>query len=316
MPRMRERRPPPHSSYGVDEHLDVGPRAEAVAARLEVLLDLGKVVDLAVGDDLHRAVLVRRTAAAPPAMSTIERRRIAEADARQQHAALLVRPTMVQRPDHPLDVHRGNRATQITLDDADDPTHSEVSPPRPLPAKPDDRAAPAPARRRRRGTPATSEVTTAPAPIDGVAADAHAVGDDDVRAEPDVIADVDAASGPALLQDWKVDAIVEVIAADEVGVRRDKHLAADCARRPPEDLDVEADVRLFVELDVAVLAAQDRVPPEEDAVPGRCPVSCPSRRDSTGRRRRRCRRSDLVRMAQHDVRAERDVAADLAENER
>ena len=66
-----------------------------------------EVVDLAVGDDLHRAVLVRERLLAA---GDVDDRQPAhgEADARQQDAALVVGAAMVQRPDHPLHVALGH----------------------------------------------------------------------------------------------------------------------------------------------------------------------------------------------------------------
>ncbi len=129
-------------------------------------------------------------------------------------------------------------------------------------------------------------------------------------------------SMPRAVRPWSstgdIDAVVEVIAADEVGVGRDEHLPADPDRRRREHFDVEADVRVFVEHDVAVLAAQDRVAADEDAALDR---------DAAVGRALRVETAlvvdddvvvdlDLVRMPQHDVAAERDVPADAAENQR
>ena len=61
---------------GVHQHFDVRPGAEACPRASSSRLDLGEVVDLAVGDDLDRAVLVAN-GCWPPARSTIASRRIA-----------------------------------------------------------------------------------------------------------------------------------------------------------------------------------------------------------------------------------------------
>ena len=113
-----------------------------------------------------------------------------------------------------------------------------------------------------------SPTTTAPAPMIASRPMRRSVGDDDVRAEPGAVADVDAARGAALLQHRDVDAVVEVIAADEIGVGRHQDVLADAHARGREDLAVEADVGAIVD--------------------ARCRRSCSSG-SCCGRRTRRCR---------------------------
>ena len=109
-----------------------------------------------------------------------------------------------------------------------------------------------------------------------------------------------------------------VIAADDVAVRRHQHAAADRDAARREHLAVEADVRAVAELDVAVLARQDRVAADEHAV---------ADPDAAVRLALRVEQAvvvdddvaadvNLVRMAQHDVLAEDDVAAARSEQHR
>src|SRR5262249_42665899 len=57
-----------------------------------------------------------------------------------------------------------------------------------------------------------------------------------------------------------------VIAADHIDVGRQQHVGADADPAGGKDLAVETDVRAIGELDVAVLAGQDRIAADEDAV--------------------------------------------------
>ena len=72
-----------------------------MTARAELALDLLEVVDLAVGDDLDRAVLVGERLLAAGEVDDREPAH-GQADARQQNAAFFVGSPMVQRPDHAL----------------------------------------------------------------------------------------------------------------------------------------------------------------------------------------------------------------------
>ena len=107
---------------GMDEDLDVRTGSEPVTARGERVLDLAEVVDLAIGDDLHRTVLVGERLLAA---GNVDDREAAhgKADARQQNAAFVVGTPMVQGPDHSLHVDLGHRPSEIPLDDPDNPAH-------------------------------------------------------------------------------------------------------------------------------------------------------------------------------------------------
>ena|SRR5687767_12029869 len=89
----------------------------------QLTLDLGEVVDLAVRDDLNRAVLVAERLLAA---GEIHDRQPAhgERDSWQPHAPLLVRSAMVQCPHHPLDLARRHRPLEIPLDNPDNPAHT------------------------------------------------------------------------------------------------------------------------------------------------------------------------------------------------
>ena len=115
------------------------------------------------------------------------------------------------------------------------------------------------------------------------------------------------------------DGVAEVVvAADEIAVRRNQRVAPDPHAARRENLAIEADVRAFGQIDIAVLARQNRVPADEDAA-----------RDADARVRLSLRVDEavvvddhviadmnLVRMAQHDVLPEDDVAPAGAEQQR
>ena len=95
----------------VNQHLDVGLRAELVSASDELALDFLKVVDLAVRHQLNRAVLVgERLLAAREIDDRQPPHR--QADARQHDAPLFIGSPMVQRPHHSLDLVYRNRALE------------------------------------------------------------------------------------------------------------------------------------------------------------------------------------------------------------
>ena len=102
-----------------------------------------------------------------------------------------------------------------------------------------------------------------------------------------------------------------MVAADDVAVGGHQHARTDRDAAGREDLAVEADVRAVGQLDVAVLAGQDRVAPDEHAV---------ADPDAPVRLALRVEQAvvvdddvvadvNLVRVAQDDVLAEDDVAA-------
>src|SRR2546421_1015359 len=101
---------------------------------------------------------------------------------------------------------------------------------------------------------------------DRMRTDGDAVENLRARANPRAVADRDAARHAPLLDDGLGGIGEVVIAADDVGIRRHQDTAADGHAARREHLAVEPDVRAVAEVDVAVLARQDRVAPDEDAV--------------------------------------------------
>ncbi len=108
-----------------------------------------------------------------------------------------------------------------------------------------------------------------------------------------------------------------MIAADEVDVRGEQRAGADNDPAGREHFAIEPDVGAVADLDVAVLARQDGVAPDEDAAPDPdAGVGVAFRVEETV-----VVDDDvvadlnLVRMAQHDVLAEDDIPPDFAEQE-
>ena len=87
---------------GVDDDFGVAARAEGVAERLQLVDQLGEIVDLAVERDAHRAVLVEQRLS--PERRKIDDREpaMAEADTGGQVEAAVVGAAMVQRVGHAL----------------------------------------------------------------------------------------------------------------------------------------------------------------------------------------------------------------------
>src|SRR3954462_11340258 len=109
-----------------------------------------------------------------------------------------------------------------------------------------------------------------------------------------------------------------MIAADHVAVRRNQGVLPDRHRARAEDLAVEPDVGTVSELDIAVLARQDRVPADEHAAANRdsairlslCIDQAVIVDDDV------VADADFVWMAEHDVLAEDHVPAAGAEKKR
>ena len=95
---------------------------KAVPVAFQLALQLAKVVDLAVGDDLDVAGLVQDRLLPAREIDDGEAAH-AETDAGQRDAALLVRAAMVQHAHHASEIVRDDGAIQITLDNADNATH-------------------------------------------------------------------------------------------------------------------------------------------------------------------------------------------------
>ena len=91
----------------------------------ELTLDVLKVVDLAVGDELDRSVLVGE--------GLLSSRQIddrqpphGQPDAREHDTPLLIGSSMIQRPHHALDLADRDRTLCVTLDYSDYSAHLYV----------------------------------------------------------------------------------------------------------------------------------------------------------------------------------------------
>ncbi len=106
-----------------------------------------------------------------------------------------------------------------------------------------------------------------------------------------------------------------VVAADQIGVGRQQRVLADVDAACGKQLAVESDVDAVLELDVAVLARQDRVAADEHAAADRdAAVGVALGVEQTVVVDHHVvSDADLVRMAQHDVLTENDAAAARAE---
>ncbi len=96
-------------------------------------------------------------------------------------------------------------------------------------------------------------------PNDGIPTDSRSVGHHDVRPEPDIVVDLDALSGSPLVEHRDVGLVIEMIAANEIRVGSNERVLSQPHARRREDLDVEPDVGVVIDDDVAVLAAENRV---------------------------------------------------------
>ena len=88
----------------------------------KLLLQLEEVVDLAVGDDVHRAGLVGDRLLAG---GDVDDRQAphAERDAGPVHHPVAVGPAVGERPDHASELRLGDRRAQVAIDDAGDAAH-------------------------------------------------------------------------------------------------------------------------------------------------------------------------------------------------
>ena len=189
----------------MDEDFDVGvSRAEPVAALFQLVLNLPKIVDLTVGDDLDVAGLVQNRLLAARQINDGESAH-AEPDAGQRDAALFVRPAMTQRAHHPLEVRWGNGPAEILFDNADNPAHSSSAPLKRCPTIPWSLS---PEYRSRSKTRNLADHDGAGAD-NRIASDGGAIGHHHVRAQPRAVAHIDATRGSALLQHRNVGAVVE-----------------------------------------------------------------------------------------------------------
>src|SRR5450759_2466303 len=109
-----------------------------------------------------------------------------------------------------------------------------------------------------------------------------------------------------------------MVAADDVAVRRQQRVASDRHLARREQLAVEADVGPVGDVDIAVLARQDRVPPDEDAAADRdAAITVPLRVDqAVVVDDHVVADPDLVRMSQHHVLPEDHVPSARAQEHR
>ena len=118
----------------VDDDLDVGAGAEAVAAGGELFAQLLEVVDLAVADDGDCAVLVRDRLITGLEIDDAEAPE-AQTDAGREVEALAVGAAMAQTVGHPLEHVAVDRPHRVRVDDTADPAHGSA--PRFSPRLPD-----------------------------------------------------------------------------------------------------------------------------------------------------------------------------------
>ena len=90
-----------------------------------------------------------------------------------------------------------------------------------------------------------------------------------MRTQPHAVAHLDATRSAALLEHGNVDAVIQMVAAHEIRVGRHQDALPHRHARCGKDLAVEPDVRVIANDDVAVLAAEDGVTPDEDPVADR-----------------------------------------------
>ena len=136
---------------------------------------------------------------------------------------------------------------------------------------------------------------------DGAGADDRAIADghavEDVAPAPSQapFADGDAGRHAGLIEHrLSIGSVELVVAADQIGVGRDERARANAHAAGGKHLAVESDVRVVGELDVAVLAREDRVAADEHAAADADAGvrSRLSHRAGSCRRSRRCRRCE------------------------
>ena len=108
----------------VDEHLGVAVRGEAVAGALELRAQLGVVVELAVLDDVNRAVLVRDRLVAGLQVDDREPAG-SQSDRPFDEGAVAVRASVKELRAHPRELLRVGRPAR--RDDSADPAHGAES---------------------------------------------------------------------------------------------------------------------------------------------------------------------------------------------
>src|SRR6185436_11810699 len=97
----------------------------------------------------------------------------------------------------------------------------------------------------------------------GMRPDDDAIEDFDPGPQPGPFADADAGRRARLIQDRARRIAEVVIAADEVAVGGDEHVPADVHAARRKNFAVESDVDPVGQLDIAVLARENRVAPDE-----------------------------------------------------
>ena len=93
--------------------------------RAQLVAQVAEVVDLAVEDHDHRAVLVEHRLVAGVEVDD-GKARVREADARRQVHALAVRTAMPLGPVHPLEEQPLDRRPAVGIEDADEAAHARV----------------------------------------------------------------------------------------------------------------------------------------------------------------------------------------------
>jgi hypothetical protein len=110
---------------GMDDDLGVGCGAEAVAARAEGIAQLAEIVNLAVVDDDHRAVLVEHRLGAGREVDD-RQAGVREPDARRHVHALAVGTAVRLGPVHPVEQPPLDRRPAARIEDADEAAHCRV----------------------------------------------------------------------------------------------------------------------------------------------------------------------------------------------
>ena len=153
---------------------------------------------------------------------------------------------------------------------------------------------------------------------DGVRAYIDAVEHLGARSKPGAVADRDAGRLPLLREHGPRGVAEIVVTADQIAVRGDQRVAADAHAARGKNLAVESDVGAFAQLDVAVLARQNRISPDEGAAVD----PNPGVRFTLGIDEAVVvdddvvADADLVRMPKHDVLAEDDIPSACAQQQR
>src|SRR6185437_6935086 len=108
---------------GMHDDFGVAARAELVAARVELLVELRKIVDLAIEADTDRAVFVEQRLAAQGREVDDRQTPVAEPDARRDVEAGIIRPAVMQRVGHAREQRRVDRSCRDGIEYAGNAAH-------------------------------------------------------------------------------------------------------------------------------------------------------------------------------------------------